>query len=66
MKEIMFGATEIGGLVETAIAYDCIKEIYYNGEWIHRVDLEDYLYENYEYRFSILEINNIRILKVYD
>lgn len=66
MKEIMFGATEVGGLVETAIAYGCIKEIYYNGEWIHRVDLEDYLYENYEYRFAILEMKDIRILKVYD
>lgn len=66
MKEITFGATEVRILAEIAIAYNCIKEIYYNGEWIHSIDLEDYLYEDYEYRFSILEINNIRILKVYD
>lgn len=66
MKEIMFGTTEARLLVEIAIDYDCIKEIYYNGEWIHRIDIEDFLYENYEYRFSILEINDIRILKVYD
>lgn len=65
-KEVACGYGEIWNLETVVCEYGCMKEVLYNGEWIHVIDLEDFLYENYEYRYSVLKIGNHKILKVYD
>lgn len=65
-KEVACGYGEIWNLETVVCEYGCMKEVLYNGEWINVIDLEDFLYENYEYRYSILKIGKHTILKVYD
>ena len=65
-KELNYGYTEARDIYYLTVMYGCEDTVLYNREWYKAIDIEDVLYENYEYRYSLLKRDNKYILKIYD